>query len=252
MKAIKILMMAGALAVATPAFAQFSNASAGGNRSTGGSTMVKDCTPYDRISLSYDYWKSSKEMFYDDADATNGIAIDYIHGFSISKTLPMFIETGIGASFGFWGDTNDDVKGVDIKYRFAHINLSIPVNFAYKFNINNDFSIHPFVGLNFKFNLYANNKVKLDFEDSDAQDYVDDMSDKEFEDQFGRPRDFSMFDKDYTGKDGQWKRFQLGWHIGVGVNYKALYVGLSYGTDFMEICKKHSTSNFKVGVGFNF
>lgn len=252
MKAIKILMMAGALAVATPAFAQFSNASAGGNRSTGGSTMVKDCNPYDRISLSYDYWKSSKEMFYDDADATNGIAIDYIHGFSISKTLPMFIETGLGASFGFWGDTNDDVKGVDIKYRFAHINLAVPVNFAYKFNINNDFSIHPFVGLNLKFNLYANNSVKLDFDDSDTQDYVDDMSDKEFESNFGRPRDYSMFDKDYTGKDGQWKRFQLGWHIGVGVNYKALYIGLSYGTDFMEICKKHSTSNFKVGVGFNF
>ena len=45
MKAIKILMMAGALAVATPAFAQFSNASAGGNRSTGGSSRVKDCSP---------------------------------------------------------------------------------------------------------------------------------------------------------------------------------------------------------------
>ncbi|MDE7142301.1 MAG: outer membrane beta-barrel protein, partial [Muribaculaceae bacterium] len=203
-------------------------------------------------TLSYDYWKSSREMFYDDADATNGIAIDYIHGFSISKTLPIFVETGLGASFGFWGDTNDDVQGVDIKYKFAHINLSVPINFAYKFNINNDFSIHPFAGLNLKFNLYANNSVKLEFDDSELQDFVDDMSDKEFEEQFGSPRDYSMFDKDYVGKDGQWKRFQLGWHIGVGVNYKALYIGLSYGTDFMEICKKHSTSNFKIGVGFNF
>lgn len=252
MKAIKILMIAGALAVAAPAFAQFSNASTGA-RSNGGSSMVKDCTPYDRISLSYDYWKSSKEMFYDDADATNGLAIDYIHGFSISKTLPMFIETGLGASFGFWGDTNDEsYSDADVKYRFSQISLAVPVNFAYKFNINNDFSIQPYIGLNFKFNVYANLKTKFDCDDNDLQDEIDDMSDKEFESAFGVPRDMSMFDKDYVGKDGQWKRFQLGWHIGVGVNFKALYVGLSYGTDFMAICKKHNTSNFKVGVGFNF
>lgn len=253
MKAIKILMMAGALAVATPAFAQFSNASAGGNRSTGGSSMVKDCTPYDRISLSYDYWKSSKEMFYDDADATNGIAIDYIHGFSVSKTLPLFIETGVGANFGFWGDTDDErYSDADVKYRFSQISLAVPVNVAYKFNINNDFSIQPYLGLNLKFNLYANMSTKIDCDDSDDQEDIDDLSDEQFRMAFGTPRDMNMFDKDDMGKDGQWKRFQLGWHIGVGVNYKALYVGLSYGTDFMEICKKHSTSNFKVGVGFNF
>lgn len=253
MKAIKILMMAGALAVATPAFAQFSNASAGGNRSTGGSTMVKDCTPYDRISLSYDYWKSSKEMFYDDADATNGIAIDYIHGFSVSKTLPLFIETGVGANFGFWGDTDDErYSDADVKYRFSQISLAVPVNVAYKFNINNDFSIQPYLGLNLKFNLYANMSTKIDCDDSDDQEDIDDLSDEQFRMAFGTPRDMNMFDKDDMGKDGQWKRFQLGWHIGVGVNYKALYVGLSYGTDFMEICKKHSTSNFKIGVGFNF
>lgn len=253
MKAIKILMMAGALAVATPAFAQFSNASAGGNRSTGGSSMVKDCSPYDRISLSYDYWKSSKEMFYDDADATNGIAIDYIHGFSVSKTLPLFIETGVGANFGFWGDTDDErYSDADVKYRFSQISLAVPVNVAYKFNINNDFSIQPYLGLNLKFNLYANMSTKIDCDDSDDQEDIDDLSDEQFRMAFGTPRDMNMFDKDDMGKDGQWKRFQLGWHIGVGVNYKALYVGLSYGTDFMEICKKHSTSNFKVGVGFNF
>lgn len=253
MKAIKILMMAGALAVATPAFAQFSNASAGGNRSTGGSSMVKDCTPYDRISLSYDYWKSSKEMFYDDADATNGIAIDYIHGFSVSKTLPLFIETGVGANFGFWGDTDDErYSDADVKYRFSQISLAVPVNVAYKFNINNDFSIQPYLGLNLKFNLYANMSTKIDCDDSDDQEDIDDLSDEQFRMAFGTPRDMNMFDKDDMGKNGQWKRFQLGWHIGVGVNYKALYVGLSYGTDFMEICKKHSTSNFKVGVGFNF
>lgn len=253
MKAIKILMMAGALAVATPAFAQFSNTSATGTHSNAGSTMIKDCSPYNRITLSYDNWKSSKEMFYDDADATNGFAIDYIHGFSVSKTLPIFVETGIGANFGFWGDTNDEsYSDADLKYRFTQISMAIPVNVAYKFNINENFSIQPYLGLNFKFNLYANMNWKFDCEDSELQDDIDDLSDDDFEETFGFPRNMSMFDKDYLGKDGQWKRFQLGWHVGVGVNIKALYIGLSYGTDFMPICKKHNTSNFKVGLGFNF
>lgn len=251
MKAIKILMMAGALAVATPAFAQFSNASAGSNRSNGGSTMVKDCTPYDRISLYYENGKVSPDYKGADDYSTNGVSIDYIHGFSLSKSLPLFLETGLGASFGVWSDSDGNDE-LEIKQKVTRINMSIPVNVAYKFNINNDFSIQPYLGLNLKFNLMAKNSTKLEFDDSEIQDAVDDLDDDEFEETFGFPRSFSMFDKDYTGKDGQWKRFQLGWHIGVGVNYKAFYLGLSYGTDFMTIAKKVNTSTFKVGVGYNF
>ena len=80
-----------------------------------------------------------------------------------------------------------------------------------------------------------------------------------FENRFGEDYDldryeekYNMFDKDDVGKDGQWKRFQLGWHIGVGATYKAFYLGLSYGTDFMELAKKLNTSTFKIGVGYNF
>ncbi len=259
MKAVKILMMAGAMAIATPAFAQFSNASTGA-RSNGGSSMVKDTTPYDRISLSYQYDMMKLDVKDADDQNLNGVAIDYIHGFSVSKTLPIFIETGIGFNVGFWGDSDNDYKmttpsgtcDAELKNNLTTLSVSIPVNVAYKFNINNDFSIHPYLGLNLKFNALAQNKYKFDCEDSDIQDDVDDLSDKEFEDSFGVPRSYSMFDKDYTGKDGQWKRFQLGWHIGVGVNYKAFYVGLSYGTDFMELAKKLNTSTFKIGVGYNF
>lgn len=260
MKAIKILMMAGALAVATPAFAQFSNASAGGNRSTGGSTMVKDCTPYDRISLSYQYDKLSPD--YKDADdqGLNGIAIDYLHGFGVSKTLPIFVETGIGANFGFWSDSNDRDFGTtsggsvsgEIKQKITAISLAIPVNVAYKFNVNKDFSIQPYLGLNLKFNVFAQRKTTASFENERLQDQVDEWDDEEFAATIGAPRKADLFDKKDVGKDGQWKRFQLGWHIGVGVNYKAFYFGLSYGTDFMELAKKLNTSTFKVGVGFNF
>ncbi len=247
MKAIKILMIAGALAVAAPAFAQFSNASTGAN---GGSSMVKDCTPYDRISLSYQYDKLSPDYKGADDQGLNGIAIDYLHGFSLSKTLPIFLETGIGANFGFYSDVIDPdfLECGELKSKMTTISLSIPVNVAYKFNVNSDFSIQPYLGLNLKFNVFAQSKQSASIDDEEY-----------FENRFGEDYDldryeekYNMFDKDDVGKDGQWKRFQLGWHIGVGATYKAFYLGLSYGTDFMELAKKLNTSTFKIGVGYNF
>lgn len=237
MKAIKILMMAGALAVATPAFAQFSNASAGGNRSTGGTSMVKDCAPYDRVTLSYSYNKGEIDIKGADDLTYNGVAIDYIHGFSLSKTLPLFIETGIGADFGFYRDSPDEEESYsETTITGTAISFSVPVNVAYKFNVNPDFSIHPYLGLNFKLNVFSETTTKESYDG----DYDDDK------------HTVNNFDKKDVGKDLKWNRFQLGWHIGVGVNYKAFYAGLSYGTDFMELAKKTNTSTFKIGVGFNF
>ena len=60
-----------------------------------------------------------------------------------------------------------------------------------------------------------------------------------------------MGDKDYT-----WNRFQLGWHVGVGFNYKALYLGVNYGTDFINAYKHKkshvSSGNLAVTVGYCF
>ncbi|MCM1070983.1 MAG: porin family protein [[Clostridium] fimetarium] len=243
MKAVKILMMAGALAIATPAFAQFSNASAGA-RSTGGSSMVKDTNPYDRLSISYQNEKYSIDRKNADDYSTNGIAIDYLHGFSVSKTLPIFIETGIGANFGFYNDSETFDEGSTYEYEHKistkTINLAIPVNVAYKFGINNDFAITPYLGLNFKLNVFSETTNKREYADEDVQE------------DYGSTHTNNNFDKKDVGKDYTWNRFQLGWHIGVGIDYKALYVGLTYGTDFMEIAKKVNTSTFKIGVGFNF
>lgn len=224
MRTVKILMMAGALAISTPAFAQFSNAS------TGSGSVTRDTNPYDRLSISYQYDMYKYDIKDMDDANMNGFAIDYIHGFSISRTYPLFIETGIGLNMGFYSDSNDDYN---FTKKTTALSANVPVNIAYKFNINNDFSIHPYLGLNCKVNVLSKTKTQYD---------NDNMEDEEIDN----------FDKKDVGKDGQWKRFQLGWHVGAGINYKAFYAGLSYGTDFMELAKKLKTSTFKVSIGYNF
>ena len=44
----------------------------------------------------------------------------------------------------------------------------------------------------------------------------------------------------------------MGWHIGVGLDYKALHFGVDYGTDFMEIAEKTTFSTTSITLGFNF
>lgn len=63
----------------------------------------------------------------------------------------------------------------------------------------------------------------------------------------------NMFDKDDAGgKKNTWKRFQMGWQIGVGLDYNKLHVGLGYTKDFMELSKKLKTSSVLVSLGYNF
>ncbi len=250
MKTIKAIMLAGALAMTATASAQFANTSNSNAASANAAGSIKDTNPYDRLSVSF----MSETISPDKGDNTSlsGVSIDYIHGFSLSKTLPIFLETGVDFSAGF---KSNDVEEKNLLYgdsesvKTTLMSLAIPVNVAYKFNVNPDFSIQPFLGLNFKFNIVGKQKYKVEFKDSDEQEafdtYIEDSDIK---------LDTNMFDKKdlNDNKDAVWKRFQMGWHIGAGINYKQLWIGLSYGTDFISLCKKTNTSTFKVGVGINF
>lgn len=229
MKKLMLLLVGVILSVA-PTFAQFSNT--GGSSLSSGGSLVKDCNPYDRIGIEY------LNRSYGDADmSTNGVGIYYLHGISLSKDLPFFLEIGAKLDAGFWNDTYYDEWDCSYESKFSTMSLSVPVNIAYKFSFNNgDVSIVPFWGLNFKGNLMAKMKFKYD----DGDEYFDEGEEEET---------INFFNKDDVEKT--WKRFQFGWHIGAGINYKQFYFGLSYGTDFVKIAKKVNTGTFAVGIGMN-
>lgn len=222
-----LILLVGALMSAAPTFAQFSNT--GGSSPSSGGSLVKDCNPYDRIGIEYLNRTISYDGSSDDDQSTNGVGIYYLHGISLSKDLPLFLEIGGKLDVGFWSDTYEGYYE-DFDTKLTTMSLSVPVNLAYKLSFGNgDFSILPYLGLNFRGNILAKQKFEGDGEDETID----------------------LFDKDDVGKDEAWKRFQLGWHIGAGFNYKQFYLGLSYGTDFIKIAKKTSTGTFAVGIGVN-
>lgn len=178
---------------------------------------------YSRLSVSYNSISMDKDLI---DGGMNGFSLAWTKGISVSSTTPLFIETGLGATYAF---KSDDAYGVDISNKF--LGVTIPVNLAYKWNVSNtDINLIPFVGVYLRGNLYGNTKYEYNGDDED----------------------YDWFD-DYEDGGMEAARFSFGWNIGVGFEYSKLYVGLSYGSDFNEFVEKADKPGiFSATVGLNF
>lgn len=257
MKSIKLLASALMLAAATTASAQFVNS--GSNTSSKISNNA-DLTGWQRVTFSY----NPTTIAFDDDDydnlKMNGFSIGYAQGFSVAKQVPLFVEAGINAQFAFKtldGEDSEDIPGgagVDgINTKFTTMNLNIPVNLAYKFTFNNgNTSLVPYAGINFKLNLIG--KRKYTIEDTDMLGGIDEDDFWDYaEEYYDIKQSSNMFDKEEAGgKDAQWKRFQMGWQIGVGLYHNQFYVGVGYSKDFIELCKKTKVGYANISVGYCF
>jgi len=206
-----------------------------------------DLNDYNRIGVSYnnEHYGFNDEMKADmgmDGIGLNGFGIDYIHGFHISESLPLFLETGLNFNYNFGSKDLIDEDDDTFTLKMQDMNFQVPVNVAWRFGITEDLSIAPYVGLNFKLHLMSRMKGEYDGADTEWIDV------------------FSDSDEDMGDKDETWNRFQMGWHVGVGFQYQPLYLGVQYGTDFIAAYShdfdgykpKVSTGNLKIVLAYTF
>lgn len=247
MNKIQSLVAICALLCGATASAQFTT---GGKSNSASTSSIQEAASYDQFGISYTnvkYTQSDDDM--GDDISTNGISLKYLHGFSVSNKLPIYVEAGLNLNFNFASiaidnDYYKDIAEFSNKYQFAA--LAIPVNVAYRFNINETITIKPYLGLNFKINLLGRGKRDVKVLDDDYEDYFDE--DYEWA---------SFYSKDDMGdKDAVWNRFQMGWHIGADVQFNKFFIGLNYGTDFIPAWKhkkyKVNSGTFNIGLGFYF
>ncbi len=253
MKAIKSLVIALALCVSMPAMAQF----VGGGKSNSASSDNGNKS-YNRVAVSYNLTNYSPNVVGIENIGLNGVGINYIHGFSLSETFPVFVEVGGNLNFDMGSRNREYYEGtyddfwIQQKEQYQDINLHVPVNLLWKFKFSENFSLDSYFGLNFK--LHLSSTVKPTYESDLSSDELDEVIDY---------NDFptaseSLFDEDVWGKDSTWNRFQMGWRVGLGANYKKFYLGLEYGTDFIPAFSnsrsdyKINTSTLKVSLGYTF
>lgn len=189
----------------------------------------------------------------------NGVGLQYNYGIGVSR-LPMNVEIGLKLSAGFNGKTLITNGGIrENKYNTQLIRLAIPVSYIYHIPVKDSFSIAPYVGLDFRFNLIANTKYSSKFLVPDGEGGYDiEEEDDEDVDTGG-----SWFDKTKHGFTTA-NRFQMGWHIGARFEFSKVFIGIEYGTDFIPFLsyttkdgnkdKKNTfnTGNLAVGIGYKF
>lgn len=208
------------------------------------SAHVASAESYNRVSLSCDYTFLSPNSHYPDQSdlTTNGAGLSYKHGFGVAKN--MFVETGI--SFDYLGSSQTDIETINkitftLKEDYNNFNIQVPVNYVYRFVINDRVSIAPYAGLDFKIHCMSTVKDKFINHNDDSETEL-------------KVNLFS--ENDMGSKDKTWNRFQMGWHIGAGVNFRRVNISLEYGTDFIPVFSyksaKINSSNLKISLGYTF
>ena len=251
MKSLKFLVAAAMMMASATGFAQFANSGAASSSSNNGYVARS----YDRFGVSYNSYKYTIDKENADDLGMTGIGAEWIHGFGLSSTTPIYIESGLNFISAFKSASQDDKKvggkSYEYKTKYTMMNIAVPINLAYRFTLpgNSDVSITPFTGITLKYNIASKWKNTVD------EEYYEEMgwtTDKKIEEN-GYEKWYDHFDKkDMGDKKNTHKRFQFGWQIGAGLSYKALYLGLSYNIDFTEVAKKTKTSNFAATIGYNF
>lgn len=167
----------------------------------------------------------------------NGFGAEYLLGLPLSTELTMDIE--LGTQFqAAWGAKKFTNMMTETKYNTNLFRINIPLQYIYHFYCGKGFKISPFVGLDFRFNILAKETYKV-FSNGTQVDEI-------------KTNFFSKWDMD----DNKFKRFQMGWHVGLAFEIHAFTISATYGTDFMPIYSlpnvegKLNTANLGVGLGF--
>ena len=211
------------------------------------------------------------EDVLDDMEAENeklnGIGIGFNKAFSITSSVPLFIEVGAGLNYAWAKIYDEDEDGdcyydcgdeyvVTFKTSSQHLMVNVPINLMYKFQLpNSSITLEPYVGLNLKGHILGRMKSKYTYEaccDDVEEDFEDEIEDMDEDDLVS-----SYFDKDdMGGKKYVATRFNVGWHVGANVDFGKAFVGLSYGSDFNKFLKvgkdewKYSAFNVTLGLRF--
>lgn len=239
MKTLKALLVLAFVGLAGTASAQFANSGSSASGSSIWTTVNTD--GYNRVYVSYlpstlkvDGLDGDDLGDLDDIRKLKGsFEIGYLRGIGLTQKVPLYLEVGGALQYRH---SKADIEGLDFKVNM--FSLNIPVSLAYRININDDFAIAPNFGFDFRINMTG--KLKAEY---DGKELID----------MNLFKDETIEDEDLGSyKTEAWKRFQAGWHIGVGFDYKALHFGVNYGTDFNEITEDCKIATTSVRFGYNF
>lgn len=215
MKNLNYYLITCLLACSTIASAQSANP----NTPTTGSSKEK------WSGLRVSYKPITVECVGEDDDLT-GISVDYTYSSILSENVPLFVEGGLGYQYSY-----DEESEEGIHAKMVIHSLNIPLKLGYKHHLDEKIYLTPHVGLNLRGNLSGTVNVREEY--------------------YGEEVEIDIFDDKEMG-DAAFKRIQMGWQIGIGLNLGKIYAGVSYGGDFNEIAEDSKFNTTSITLGINF
>lgn len=213
MRKFKCLLLLAFIGLATSAFGQ----SIWNTVNTNGYNRIY--VGYTGVKAKYSFEGYSESLKYP------GFSVGYLRGIGLTQKVPLYLEVGGALQFNKWSEDYNDGS----KESATMLGLNIPVSLVYRINVTDNFAISPNFGLNFRLNLMGKGKYEED----------------------GYSEDWNLYSDDDMG-DEAYNRFQAGWHIGVGFDYRFLHLGVDWGTDFNEITEHTNLKTTYVTLGWNF
>ena len=169
-----------------------------------------ECPAYNRLSLNYQQIKASSHGI--STDGINGVNVEFLHGFNVLKSQPLYVETGISATYA----NNEEIAKA--------IRIGVPVNLAYKYTFQSaNVWVQPYAGLDLICNAYVST-------------YLDEEKD---------------IDTNYKRVQGGWHiGANIGYkRVNLGLKYGSDFTNLIGESLFFSAVQ---TKSFTIGLGYNF
>ena len=203
-----------------------------------------------------------------DSESFNGLSVGYNRAISISQSLPLYLEVGLGVQYSFFTKdiTEEVAEGLGVttaalatlfrpEEKVKMFSAKVPVSLAYAFHIpETKLTLIPYLGLDLRCNIIGRGTAKFNVTQKGiTQLQQSGYSMKEINEAFG-DKELDLFDEKDMGSDAAtWNRIQVGWHIGLNARINEQFlIGASYGTDFSEITQKVNIHTASLTVGYCF
>ncbi|MBR1400806.1 MAG: PorT family protein [Prevotella sp.] len=166
---------------------------------------------------------SSDDPYLDGSSMKTGLNIGMAAGFAVAPRAPLFFETGL-----YYTEKGGKAKGNHVNFTYNLDYLEVPLVFKYKYAIDRDVTVEPFLGGYLACGVGG--KIK----------------------DFGERAAYSSFsDNPYS-----FQRFDGGLRLGCGMSYDIFYADLTYDLGLANIChddfdtSKNQALMLTVGLNF--
>ena len=173
----------------------------------------------------------------------NSISLGYSRAFGVSKSLPLYLEGGLGIQYSYDKETKttaqNETQTLYKTIKYKGLSAQVPVKLMYRWDIpSSKLALIPYLGANFRFNILATQRIEEVGIEGQEIAYK---------------KRFSLDCFDDDDMVSTWNRFQAGWEFGFKINYnRKCTLGFGWGRDFNDLAKNSKVRYREITLEYNF